>query len=218
MARVNEAAPELEVDTWLQGPPTTLAEQRGKVVLVEVFQVNCPGCFLGGIPEVLEVRQRFQNRPLVTWGLATAFEDFQINTLENLQKLLTTGEVLPHVQAALATSGFLSGNRLAYEISFPVAWDKVVPRKGAVTDEAVRHLIDRDFPDFDNLPGKTRDLITQQVKAYLKQKPYDAWTFDRYGLRGTPSTILIDKQGILRYKWFGSGQGIAEGVTELLNE
>jgi len=51
MTAVGKQAPEYEVSTWVQGVPRTLAELRGKVVLVDVFQVNCPGCFLFNLPQ-----------------------------------------------------------------------------------------------------------------------------------------------------------------------
>ena len=54
--------------------------------------------------------------------------------------------------------------------------------------------------------------------AYYKDKKYTAETFENYQLRGTPSTILIDKSGILRGKWFGSGFGLETEIENLLNE
>ena len=44
VATIGTKAPNLEVSTWVQGKPTNIDEKRGNVVLVEVFQVNCPGC------------------------------------------------------------------------------------------------------------------------------------------------------------------------------
>jgi hypothetical protein len=37
-------------------------------------------------------------------------------------------------------------------------------------------------------------------------------------LRGTPSTIIIDKKGILRHKGFGANSGLERMVQILLQE
>jgi hypothetical protein len=218
MPRVNEKAPELVVDSWVQGEPSTLAKEKGKVVLIEVFQVNCPGCFIHGFPEVVEIYNKYQGQPLVVWGLATAFEDFDKNNLENLKVLLRSGEVIGETLEAMNRSALLNFNRLEYPITFPVAWDKLVKNTEDISEENVQKIIRRDIDQYDSLPAKTREMITQQVKTYLKQKIYSAQTFEAYELRGTPSSILIDKKGILRHSLFGSGQGLEEKVKLLLNE
>ena len=218
MSRVNEKAPELELESWVQGEPSTIAEEKGKVILIEVFQVNCPGCFIHGLPEVIEIFNKYQGQPLVVWGLATAFEDFDKNNLENLQALLRTGEVIGETLEAMNRSALLNANRLEYPISFPVAWDKLVKNTENISQETIQKIIKRDIGEFDSLPIKTREMITQQVKTYLQEKIYSAQTFEAYELRGTPSSILIDKKGILRHSLFGSGQGVEEKVKFLLNE
>jgi len=53
--------------------------------------------------------------------------------------------------------------------------------------------------------------------TYLKQKKFEAKTFEAYQLKGTPSTLLIDHKGILRGKWFGSGYGLEKEVEKLLS-
>src|SRR5690606_20270412 len=41
----NQAAPELQVSRWFNTPaPLSLAALRGRVVVVEAFQMLCPGC------------------------------------------------------------------------------------------------------------------------------------------------------------------------------
>jgi thiol-disulfide isomerase/thioredoxin len=218
MSRVNEKAPELTVDSWLQGEPSNIAQEKGKVVLIEVFQVNCPGCFMHGFPEVIEIYNKYQGQPLVVWGLATAFEDFDKNNLANLTTLLKSGEVIGETLEAMNRSAMLNDNRLEYPTSFPVAWDKLIKNTADISPENIQKIIHRDIGEFDSLPEKTREMITQQVKTYLQSKIYSAQTFEAYELRGTPSSILIDKNGILRHSLFGSGQGLEEKIKILLNE
>jgi len=54
-AIVGQKAPNLKVLKWVQGLPTNIDKEKDRVVLVEVFQVNCPGCFLYGIPEAINI-------------------------------------------------------------------------------------------------------------------------------------------------------------------
>jgi hypothetical protein len=217
MQQVNLKAIDLEVEEWLGGPSTNISNELGRPILIKVFQVNCPGCFSHGIPEVLEVRQKFIDTPLLVWGLATAFEDYHINTFENLQRLIDTGEVVGETLEVLIASGLLNNNCLDYSIPFPVAWDKVIPHHSNDYLLDAQNFIKKDFPQFDNFPNKNQKLITKQVVSYLKNKKFEAKTFDAYQLQGTPSTLLIDKDGILRGKWFGSGYGLAQEVENLLS-
>lgn len=218
MSLVDQKAPELAVHSWVQGVPSTIAEEKGKVILIEVFQVNCPGCFIHGFPEVIEIFNKYQEQPLVVWGLATAFEDFDKNNLENLTALLKSGEVIGDTLDAMTRSGILNFNRLEYPITFPIAWDKLEKNSNGASAENVQKIIRRDIDQFDSLPAQTQEMISQQVKTYLKQKIFSAQTFETYELHGTPSSILIDKNGILRYKIFGTGQGLEEKVKLLLDE
>ena len=94
LARIGDGAPNLSVSEWVQGRPTNIDKERGNVVLVEVFQVNCPGCFIYGIPQAVDMYKKYYRDDLRVLGVATAFEDFDKNTLENLKLLLTTGEVI----------------------------------------------------------------------------------------------------------------------------
>ena len=217
MPQVNSKAIDLEIQEWLGGPSTNISNELGRPILIKVFQVNCPGCFTHGIPEVLKVRQKFIESSLLVWGLATAFEDFHLNTFENLQRLVDTGEVVGETLEVLIASGLLNNNCLDYSIPFPVAWDKVIPHHSNDYLLDAQNFNKKDFPQFDNFPTKNQKLITKQVVSYLKNKKFEAKTFDAYQLQGTPSTLLIDKNGILRGKWFGSGYGLAQEVENLLS-
>ena len=77
----------------------------GNVVLVEVFQVNCPGCFTNGIPQAIDLHIKYYHDGLRVLGVATAFEDFDKNTSDNLKLLLTSGEVIGETRTVLADTG-----------------------------------------------------------------------------------------------------------------
>jgi hypothetical protein len=72
---IGDKAPNLIVSEWVQGKPTNIDRETGNVVLVEVFQVNCPGCFIHGIPQVVEMHSKYYQHGLRVLGIATAFEE-----------------------------------------------------------------------------------------------------------------------------------------------
>ncbi len=71
---------DISVETWVQDGPIALKDLVGSVVLVEVFQVNCPGCFLYALPKAIQLHNTYHEKGLVIIGLATAFEDYDKNT------------------------------------------------------------------------------------------------------------------------------------------
>jgi thiol-disulfide isomerase/thioredoxin len=213
---IGAKAPNLQVTTWVQGKPTNISNEKGNVVLVEVFQVNCPGCFLYSIPETIDIYRKYKDKGLTVLGLATAFEDFDKNNLENLQKLLSTGEVIGETYRAFSSTGQLKDqNKLPYKIPFPVAMDMLVKHSGILTESKIMDFIEANIPTFRSYPEKDRQILIERVKQYLHSKQYSAKTFEEYALRGTPSVILIDRTGILRGTYFGS-DGYLEGAVEEL--
>jgi len=218
MPQINEPASDLEIDEWVQGEPSNISQEKGKIIVVKVFQVNCPGCFSAGFPETLGAYQKFMDAPVIFWGLATAFEDYQLNNLENLKKLVSEGEVVGETLYTLASQGMLEDNRLSYKIPFPVMWDKIAPANSENAAVDAEKMIERDFPEFSKLPESNQIKIKEQVMIYYKNKKFTAATFENYQLRGTPSTLLIDGKGVLRGKWFGSGFGLEKEIENLLAE
>lgn len=219
VAKMGAKAPNLQVSTWVQGKPTNIDKEKGNVVLVEVFQVNCPGCFIYGIPEAIDIYKKYKDKGLTVLGMATAFEDYDKNTVENLQKLVTTGEVIGETYRALAQYGQLKdGNKLPYKIPFPVGFDLLKKENGQMTDSKVMDFIEANIPDFRSYSEKEGQVLVERVKQYLRTKEYSAKTFEDYALRGTPSSILVDRKGILRSTFFGSNGFLEGAVQELLKE
>jgi glutathione peroxidase-family protein len=219
VATIGTKAPNLEVSTWVQGKPTNIDKERGNVVLVEVFQVNCPGCFLYSIPEVIDIYRRYRDKGLTVVGLATAFEDFDKNNLDNLQKLVSTGEIVGETYRAFNSTGQIrDGSKLPYKIPFPVAMDMLVKQSGSLTHSKVMDFIETNIPSFRSYAEKDRQVLIERVKQYLKSKEYSAKTFDEYALRGTPSMILVDRKGVLRGTYFGSNGFLEGAVEELIGE
>jgi thiol-disulfide isomerase/thioredoxin len=219
VAKIGAKAPDLKLSTWVQGRTTNIDEEKGNVVLVEVFQVNCPGCFLYGIPEAIDIYNKYNDKGVTVLAMATAFEDFDKNNIENLLKLVSTGEVIGETYRALAQHGQLkNGNKLPYKIPFPVGMDMLKKEGNELTDSKVMDFIEANVPDFRSYGEKDRQVVTQRVRSYLATKVYSAKTFEEYALKGTPSSILVDRKGILRSTSFGSNGFLERAVEELINE
>lgn len=135
-----QRAPELRVSTWLNtSEPLSLDTLRGRVVVIEAFQMLCPGCVSHGLPQAQRIAETFRSDDVVVIGLHTVFEH----------------------HAAQGTEEALAAFLHEYRIGFPVAIDA---------------------------PGAAGS--TPQTMA-------------AYGLRGTPSLLLIDRAGRLRGDHFG---------------
>lgn len=144
-------APELDVSEWF-GEPAPLESLRGRVVLVEAFQMLCPGCIRYGLPQAQKVRRMFPRVAVI--GLHTVFEHHEVTGPEALKVFLHE-----------------------FGIHFPVAVDR---------------------QDGHALPATMR----------------------RYSLEGTPTTLVIDKTGRLRFVHLGQVDDLTLGVLlgELLTE
>ena len=64
----------LDASAWLNSPPVDLAALRGRVVLIETFQMLCPGCVQHAVPQSLKVAEAFAGTDLAVVGLHTVFE------------------------------------------------------------------------------------------------------------------------------------------------
>ena len=150
-------APELDVARWLNTPePLSLERLRGRVVLVEAFQMLCPGCVAHGLPQAKRVSETFSRDDVVVLGLHSVFEH-------------NDAQGRPEALAAFLHE---------YRIAFPVGIDRPSEAGG----------------------------VPKTMAAYR--------------LQGTPSLILVDRQGRLRKQTFGFQEDLALGaeIMALLRE
>lgn len=141
------AAPELIVGQWFNtAAPPTLSALRGKVVVIEAFQMLCPGCVTHGLPQAARVRTAFPSSAVEVIGLHTVFEHHDAMTPVSLRAFLHE-----------------------YRIGYPVGVDL-----------------------------HTAEGIPQTMRAY--------------GMRGTPTLIVIDPAGTIRGHWFGQVADLTVGA------
>ena len=75
MNAIDRPAPPLQVDRWFNTPDAiTLESVRGKVVVLEAFQMLCPGCVAHGLPQAARVHATFPHDQVSVIGLHTVFE------------------------------------------------------------------------------------------------------------------------------------------------
>ncbi len=217
-AMIGRPAPALEVAQWVQGGPVNISACKGRVVLIEVFQVNCPGCFVHALPQVVHLHESYEAQGLTVIGLATAFEDFDKNTLANLERFMQTGEMIGEPLRQLDKAGLLQNGRLDYTLPFAVGMDLLSEHETVVDDAAVDTFIRAQLPDFDSWSDVRKQPIYARARAYLESKTHRAHTFETYGLQGTPSSILVDRYGILREVVFGYVNPLEPVIRDLLQQ
>lgn len=139
-----DLAPPLVVDRWVQGgdesgDEITLERLRGRVVVLEAFQMLCPGCVTHALPQAKRIQQAFAPDDVTVIGLHTVFEHHEVTGPEALRVFLDE-----------------------FRYQFPVAI--------AAHD------------DGESIPRTMRD----------------------YDMAGTPTTVLIDRSGRIRHRFFGA--------------
>ncbi len=81
-------APELAISRWFNTDDTpTLAGLRGEVVVIEAFQMLCPGCVSHGLPLAQRIHQTFGD-DLTVLGLHCVFEHHEAMTPVSLEAFL----------------------------------------------------------------------------------------------------------------------------------
>jgi thiol-disulfide isomerase/thioredoxin len=212
-------APNIHFSEWVQGLSTNIDKNIGKVILVEVFQVNCPGCFMYALPSAIEIYKKYSRDDVTVLGLATAFEDYDKNTLDNLRLLLTSGEVIGDTLNALRQYGqLIENNKLPYKIPFPVGMDILKKIERNFSDNYVIDFMEANIENYKSYPDSDKKILFERVKHYLRNKEYSAMTFETYRLQGTPSVIVVDRKGILRNVSFGANNFLHNLIDQLVNE
>ena len=85
-AQVGQQASQWVVSEWVNSEPISLAQLKGKVVVIDFFQLWCPGCNRFSIPLMLQWEKKYKNAADVQLvGIHTVFEGHDYQTAERLR-------------------------------------------------------------------------------------------------------------------------------------
>jgi hypothetical protein len=216
LAMIGRSAPDWMVSDWVQGEARNLRDYRGRLVLIEVFQVNCPGCFLYALPRAIDLDRRYRERGLVVIGLATAFEDFDLNTVDNLRLLVEEGRVVGETLRTLNERNVLRNGCWPFRLDVPLAMDRLIDDPADDSDSAVDAFIAANAEGFAAMASDLQRTMRERVRRYLRDRQRRPQTFERYRMQGTPTQILIDADGVLRQSCFGHYPELEKDVARWL--
>ena len=172
----------------------------GELNMMMVMQVNCPGCFLYGIPQMKNLDDHFNNQ-ISFFALATAFEDFELNTIENARKLATDGSVVGETKKAFEQ------HRLSTEyasIPFPLLVDRMVKKDELHSLQFVEHIISG-RPAVNEKEVEKREIV-EPLMNYYQNYEQCGYTFAANLLQGTPTFVLFNKEMEILSAWFGHAE------------
>ena len=170
----------------------------GKINLLLIFQVNCPGCFAYALPQAIQLRDAYRDLVRVL-ALSTAFEDFALNTAENTRQLAETGKIVGMTQLFFQSLGIC---KFSLPPTFPLAFDLVGAGQEIFSQRDVDLLCS---PDSELLQssGIAPECLKPGVEQLLRAQSPAAYTFTMNQLRGTPSWLLCDERRNILAQWFG---------------
>ncbi|WP_082491125.1 alkyl hydroperoxide reductase [Aureimonas sp. Leaf454] len=146
---VSTLAPELAVSEWFNTLASlTLHALRGRPVLLHSFQLLCPGCVTGSLPQVQRLERVFDHTDLQVIGIHTVFEHHAAMTP------VTLGAFLHE-----------------YRVRHPVGVDMADDPSGVPV------------------------------------------TMRRFGWRGTPSSVLIGRDGTILHQTFGIEDAVGARIA-----
>ena len=110
-------APEIQASEWINTDgPLTLSGLRGKVVVIEAFQMLCPGCVSHGLPLAQELCEAFPKADVQVLGLHSVFEHHEAMTPVSLKAFLHEYRVTFPVAVDQAGEGPLPLTMQAYQL------------------------------------------------------------------------------------------------------
>ncbi|NOT38127.1 MAG: TlpA family protein disulfide reductase [Saprospiraceae bacterium] len=163
-----------------------------------VFQVNCPGCFMYGIPVMNELVEKYGEK-IGFIGISTCFEDFDKNTSENTLKLLQQKEMVGETKKYFASNGVYN---YPHPVNFSVAFDEIMTPKAYLTKENIE-LICKSNPNYDIWPEWEKKALQEKVIHYYTSFEFFGKTFTLNQLQGTPSFVVFDNNKEMKKSLFG---------------
>jgi hypothetical protein len=144
-----QPAPPLLARHWLNTErPLALEQLRGRVVVLQAFQMLCPACILHALPQAARIQAAFEPNEVVVIGVHALFEHDDPTPTRALTSFL-----------------------YEYGVDMPVGVDVA------------------------SLGGRTPTVT------------------EAYGFAGTPSMVLIDREGLLRAHVLGRPSDLLVGAS-----
>jgi hypothetical protein len=84
----------VQVTEWVQAGPITPGDLKNKIVVVEVFQVNCPGALSTDYPKPFEIHNRYTHKALQYWVWLPHLKIMTKHNTENLKLLFQKEKLL----------------------------------------------------------------------------------------------------------------------------
>lgn len=197
--------PALTLFKWIQGSPTDLVRPYRLCLL---FQANCPGCHTHAIPTAnqifLEQLTTNSDETLLfdVYGLSTAFEDFEYNTVESTRLLVEEGRrvgvVKRHLGELVSTADDQASSSSSMIPKMPVAFDILTSKKDASPEfleqaiQATLHNAHEHVKSLQLPPVVAAQLLGQLTADKVKETLPDvlASVFYTVAAQGTPTWIL----------------------------
>ena len=112
-----EAPPELATARWLNTDAAmTLAGLKGRVVVMSVFQMLCPGSIKHALPQAARLARGFEESEVQVIGLHSVFEDHDKQGPEALAAFVADNELPFPVAVDASDEGDLPRTFMSYEV------------------------------------------------------------------------------------------------------
>jgi len=112
-----ERPPEIIAQRWLNSDKKrTLKAEKGKVVVIAIWQLACPGSQKFGLPQAMRLRGSFTEDEVAVLGLHMAFEKFDEQTPEKVEAYLTENGITIPVALDKPSAEGLPETMKAYEL------------------------------------------------------------------------------------------------------
>lgn len=164
-----EPAPAFEdIAAWINSQPLELAQLKGKVVVLDFWGHWCGACVMYGIPEMLELHDRYHDQGLVVIGVHVSRGGTVVDTAEKLEE-----------KTAQTRARFWKGRKLPFAVALAVgkqglihAFDK---DPAIATDYGVKTyptdiLIDRRGKVVASSIGSVSPRFREELKKALSER------------------------------------------------